>query len=185
MDKITIIEDLILKTKTLFKKLSAFLYDTKRVNTYIVSKSVKEVGENLKVNGIAVGFGKTVTLGNSVNINGCIILGSGEVTIGDYFHSGTDFLIHTQNHRYEGASSIPYDKVRVTKKTTIKDFVWIGQGVTLVPGITIGEGVIVGTGAVVTKDVPDYAIIGGNPAKVIKFRNIEEFKRLKAEKAYF
>jgi maltose O-acetyltransferase len=54
-----------------------------------------------------------------------------------------------------------------------------------VPGITIGEGVVIGAGSVVTKDVPDYAIIGGNPAKILKYRDIEMFKKLKEEKKYY
>ena len=47
--------------------------------------------------------------------------------------------------------------------------------------VHIGEGAIVAIGSVVVKDVPPYAIVGGNPAKVIKYRNIEQFKKLKAE----
>lgn len=49
--------------------------------------------------------------------------------------------------------------------------VWIGARMIILPGVTIGTGAIIGAAAVVTKDVPDYAIVGGNPAKIIKFRN--------------
>ena len=49
----------------------------------------------------------------------------------------------------------------------------------IVPGVTIGEGAIVAAGSVVVKDVPDYAIVGGNPAIVIKYRNVENFKIIK------
>lgn len=55
----------------------------------------------------------------------------------------------------------------------------------MLPGVTVGEGVIAGTGAVITKDIPDYAIVGGNPAKVIKYRNIERFKELKKKNKYY
>lgn len=161
------------------------IYNRKKINTYLVAKSCKSVGVNLRVNGEAKGFGKNVTLGDNVNINGCEILGGGEVSIGNYFHSGMYVKIITQNHRYEEADSIPYDKVRIKKKTIIKDFVWIGQDVTIIPGITIGEGAIVGAGSVVVKDVPDYAIVGGNPAKVIKYRDIDAFLALKAQKKFF
>ena len=50
--------------------------------------------------------------------------------------------------------------------------IWIGGRVIILPGRKIGKGAIIGVGAVVVKDVPDYAIVGGNPAKVLKFRNI-------------
>lgn len=52
--------------------------------------------------------------------------------------------------------------------------VWIGNGVKILEGVTIGDGAIVAAGAVVTKDVPSYAIVGGVPAKVIKYRFSEE-----------
>ena len=52
----------------------------------------------------------------------------------------------------------------------MKNDVWIGQNVTLSTGITIGNGAIVAANSVVTKSVPDYAIVGGNPAKIIKYR---------------
>jgi acetyltransferase-like isoleucine patch superfamily enzyme len=66
----------------------------------------------------------------------------------------------------------------------IKDFVWCGNNVTIIPGITIGEGAIIAAGAVVVKDVPDCAIVGGNPAQIIKYRNKEAFYKLKSEKKF-
>ena len=50
------------------------------------------------------------------------------------------------------------------------DDVWIGTRVIILPGVTIGKGVIIGAGAIVTKDIPEYAIAVGNPARVIKYR---------------
>jgi virginiamycin A acetyltransferase len=54
--------------------------------------------------------------------------------------------------------------------TRVGNDVWIGYGSTVMPGVTIGDGAIVGSCSVVTKDVPPYAIVGGNPAKVIRYR---------------
>lgn len=54
----------------------------------------------------------------------------------------------------------------------IEDDVWIGAKVIVLPGCKhIGKGIVIGAGSVVTKDIPDYAIIGGNPAKIIRYRN--------------
>ena len=121
-----------------------------------------------------------------MNFNDNVFLnGAGEIHIGNYFHTGANLTIISTNHNYENAESIPYDKVRINKKVVIKDFVWCGNNVTIIPGVTIGEGVIIAAGSVVVKDVPDYAIIGGNPSKIIRYRNIEEFCKLKSEGKFF
>jgi virginiamycin A acetyltransferase len=56
------------------------------------------------------------------------------------------------------------------KKIIIGNDVWIGQNVTILSAVTIGNGAIIGTGAIVAKDVPDYAVVVGNPAKIIRYR---------------
>ena len=56
----------------------------------------------------------------------------------------------------------------------IKNDVWIGANVTVLDGITIGNGAVIAAGSVVVKDVPPYAIVGGNPAKLIKYRFSED-----------
>lgn len=56
----------------------------------------------------------------------------------------------------------------------VGDDVWIGYGATILSGISIGQGAVIAAGSVVTKDVPPYAIVGGNPAKILKFRFNEE-----------
>jgi maltose O-acetyltransferase len=56
------------------------------------------------------------------------------------------------------------------RPVVIGDDVWIGGQVIILPGVKVGSHSIIGAGSVVTKDVPQYAVVGGNPAKVIKFR---------------
>jgi acetyltransferase-like isoleucine patch superfamily enzyme len=70
-------------------------------------------------------------------------------------------------------------------KITIGDNVWIGRMVVILPGVTIGKGAIIGAGAVVSKDIPDYAIAVGNPAKVVKYRNQDKFDELYNESEAF
>ncbi|MGC6415399.1 MAG: acyltransferase [Bacteroidia bacterium] len=116
---------------------------------------------------------------------GMRILGRGRVKIGKYVHVGENLTIISTNHNYENAKLIPYDKTRIHKAVYIADFVWLGDSVTLIPGVSIGEGAVIAAGSVVVKDVPDYAICGGNPAKVLKYRDIESFNKLKREKSFF
>jgi acetyltransferase-like isoleucine patch superfamily enzyme len=117
--------------------------------------------------------------------SGTFIEAGGGVKIGRHFHPGRGLTIFSTNHNYGSSKSIPYDEIAVIAPVVIKDFVWCGANVTILPGVTIGEGVVIGGGAVVTKDAPDYAVIGGNPATVIKYRDIELFKSLKEKKAFF
>ena len=58
------------------------------------------------------------------------------------------------------------------KPVHIGNDVWLGSRVTILPGVNIGNGCIIGASAVVTKDVPDYAVVGGNPAKILKYRKL-------------
>lgn len=98
--------------------------------------------------------------------------------IGNYVCIGAEAVIlmggnHT--HRMDWVSLYPHmshiDKAYQSKgNTVIKDGAWIGMRAMIMPGVTIGEGAVVASGAVVTKDVPAYAIVGGNPAKIIKHR---------------
>ncbi|MHA4868447.1 glycosyltransferase [Duganella sp. PWIR1] len=81
------------------------------------------------------------------------------------------------NHPHEGVSTFPFltkyfGQLEATSKgaITVGDDVWIGYNSTILSGVTIGQGAVVAAGSVVTKDVPPYAIVGGNPAKLLKHR---------------
>lgn len=154
----------------------------KQIQQYRAKQSLGSFGTNLAINGEFRGFGKHVHIGNFVNFNDNVFInGHGEVHIGSYFHTGVNLTIISSNHNFENATSIPYDKIRINKPVIIKDFVWCGNNVTIIPGITIGEGAIIAAGSVVVKDVPECAIVGGNPAKLIRYRDKEEFFKLKEQ----
>lgn len=96
---------------------------------------------------------------------------NGKVIIGDNVLMGPEVMMFTHNHIHS-RKDIPMKRqgTDTEKPIVIGDDVWIGARCIILPGVKIGKGVIIGSGAVVTKDAPDYAIIGGNPARVIKMR---------------
>lgn len=88
------------------------------------------------------------------------------------------------SHDYDYGDAIPYGNTYVSRFVEIGDFVWLGSDVTISGNVKIGEGAIIAIGSVVVKDVPPFAIVGGNPAKIIKYRDIEHFNKLKKEKKF-
>ena len=80
--------------------------------------------------------------------------------------------IYTQNHKYSDTSRpMNQQGFDEEKPVYIGNDVWIGGHVMILPGITIGNGSVIGGGSVVTRNVPDNAVVGGNPAKIIKYRH--------------
>lgn len=145
-------------------------------------RAIKSCKGNLFIGGEVL-LSSNTELGFCCSFNGMKIKGKGKVMIGDYFHSGEECKIITENHNYEG-DEIPYDSTYVCKNVTIGDCVWFGDRVLVVGNVIIGEGAIIAAGSVVVKDVPPLAIVGGNPAKVIKYRDKERYFRLKAEQKF-
>jgi acetyltransferase-like isoleucine patch superfamily enzyme len=110
--------------------------------------------------------------------------------IGSYcsIASGVQFLLGGEHQLYS-ISTYPFKVLSFGESReagskgdiVVKDDVWIGQNAIICSGVTVGQGAVVAAGAVVTKDVEPYAIVGGNPAKFIKYR-LDESLRKKLEK---
>ena len=99
---------------------------------------------------------------------GCVI--QTNTYIGNYVIMGPDVKIYTKNHGFDRIDMPIALQPIVAKKVVIKDDVWIGANVIILPGVEIGNHVLIAAGAVVTRNVPDYAIVAGVPAKIIKYR---------------
>lgn len=112
-------------------------------------------------------FGNRVKFGKNVFINHSAILSaSGGIEFEDGVSIAPGVRIATINHDFnERHTKYTYGKV------TIKKNAWLGINVTVCPGVTIGKYAVVAAGAVITKDVPDYAVVGGVPAKLIKYQD--------------
>lgn len=156
-----------------------------RRKLYKLFATMKKVGRNVHIcphytisSACNVEIGDNVWIGELfyVKAEGGIEIGAGTII-------SRNVEIWTSNHNYdsEDLTTIPYDKRFVKKPVSIGENVWIGSRVIVLPGVTIGEGAVVGAGSVVAKNVPAYAVVGGNPATVIKYRNIEKYIQLKSE----
>ena len=92
----------------------------------------------------------------------------GPVTIGNHVNLAQGITVTALNHNFDDTDKRIDEQGVSTKAVTIGDDVWIGANAVILPGVTIGRHAVVAAGAVVTKDVPDYCVVGGVPAKIIR-----------------
>jgi acetyltransferase-like isoleucine patch superfamily enzyme len=170
--------------KIIIKEIIKLSFYCRRLfRQWYVLRSVKSHKNHVYVGGYTC-LSKETILNENPNFNGMIIKGSGRVTIGKNFHSGSDCLIITQIHNYDYGKSIPYDDTFILKDVIIGDNVWFGDRVIILGGVSIGEGAIIQAGSVVVRDVPDLAIVGGSPAMVFKYRNKDHYFELKEQSKF-
>ncbi len=159
----------------IYKKVICLFY-------YMVYRNVLKNTHKPKINGMVKLFG-CIQFGKNNHLNGAELQGQGGIKIGDNFHSAKGLVILTQNHNWKG-EALPYDKTVIKKEVVIGDNVWVGMNVIILPGVKIGEGCIIQAGSVVSKNIPDLSIAGGNPAVVIKRRDIEHYFKLKENEKF-
>lgn len=149
-------------------------------------EALKHLGAGVVVNGsVYFESPSTTELAEDVCINdGLVIRGAGSLRLGAHVHFGENVEILTTNHNFERPDQLPYDKTRLSKDVEVGDCVWFGDRVIVVPGVTIGEGAVLAAGAVVTRDVPPLAVVGGSPAKLIRYRDEGAYRQLRAEGKY-
>ena len=132
------------------------------------------IGKNvvIKNNVSLLTYSGKIIIGDNTSINPyTIIYGHGDVKIGKNVMIAAQSIIVSSNHNFDN-TSIPMNQQGVSSKGIhISDDVWLGANVKVLDGITIGKGAIIAAGSVVNKNVPDYAIVAGVPAKIIKHRN--------------
>lgn len=137
-----------------------------------------------------------VTLGNEHNViiedfvfigEGTHIYAQGKVTIKRGAIIADHCDIRTANHYYDGEDLhyLPFDEKIFVKPIIIGQNVWIASHVIILPGVTIGDGAVVAAGSVVTKDVETCEIVGGVPAKHIKYRDKSRYELLCSQDKIF
>lgn len=121
--------------------------------------------------GADFGGGRNISMDEHANIGEkARIMGCGKVVIGKHAMMGPEVFIVTEDHKTKAAEYEGY----VRGEVNIGDHAWIGARVILLKNAKIGKYAIIGAGSVVTGEIPDYAVAAGNPAKVIKIREINE-----------
>jgi len=143
---------------------------------------IKNAREGCKIIG-DVTITQNVQIGKFTSINGPatrITANINKIRIGNYCSIASNVIIQEYYHKYDRISSYYMNKNLFHESSQkdifskgdiiIEDDVWIGSNSVILSGITIGRGSIVGAGSVVTKDIPRYSIVAGNPAKIIKQR---------------
>jgi len=109
--------------------------------------------------------------GTCIGDNSLIDL-SGDLILGRNISIGPCCIIYTHNHRYMEGIEASWKSPIDIKPIVIDDGAWVGTGVIILPGVHIGKMAVIAAGSVVNKDVPDYGIYGGIPAKALRTRSI-------------
>ena len=122
--------------------------------------------------GVWIAPGRNLEIGDDVDLAlNVLIETSGGVTIGDRTLIGYGVKIFSSNHHVPPNHGNIFGAGHSDSAVLIGKDVWLGANVIVLPGRTIGDGAVVGAGSIVTKDVPAFAIVAGNPAKFVRVRD--------------
>lgn len=184
----------------IFERLNIYILKaTRRVinplrnwyNYYSFVSGLKKHGKDISVKGSFDLWCDNVSVGDFVNVYPNVIFwGPGEISIGNNVELGASSVIYSSkkvnieenvliaaqcyiidsNHAIDISKLIREQDSTVKGPVTIKEGAWLGAGVKVLSGVTIGKGAVIGAQSLVNKDIPDYAIAVGVPAKIIGYR---------------
>ena len=131
-----------------------------------------QIGEKSSIrNPVTVVEPNKVKMGkNSIIMNNALLMASGGIEIGDCTMLAAHAKLISNDHDLYDRSILTMVPIK------IGNHVWVGAGATILKGVTVGDHAIIGGGSVVTKDVPPYAVVVGNPAKVVKYLDPKKFE---------
>ncbi len=170
--------DINVKARALTKEYSQTKYDDLEKKYAILKELFGSIGKNVAIDvNFFCDFGSNIFIGDDVIINSnCTFIDNEKITIGSKVLIAPNVQIYTAYHPL-----LPEQRFIEKKEDSncyyttcadpveIKDGVWIGGGVIILPGVTIGENSVIGAGSVVTRSIPENCVAVGNPCRVIKF----------------
>lgn len=116
-------------------------------------------------------YGGKIEIGDFCTVNSfCVLYGHGGLKIGNGVRIAANSIIIPANHNFNDLSKFIYQQGETKLGVVIEDDVWIGAGSIILDGVKIGKGSVVGAGSVVTKNVEQYSVVAGNPARLIRKR---------------
>jgi acetyltransferase-like isoleucine patch superfamily enzyme len=163
-----LIKSFIIPIYMLFYRISIFLIKKVEIGNSCYVKSVKFKGKARIEDRCRLSGQPRIVIGNNFYLNaGCHLLG--DIEIGDDVMIGPQTIFWGRDHGMKKGINMNKQDHNY-EPIMIGDDVWIGANVTILKGVKIGQGAVIAAGAVVTKDVDDYSIVGGVPAKLISKR---------------
>ena len=169
------IVEIIKATQKIVSRLNSGVYSEGEVRDFLSQITGRAIDSTLwLIPPFYTDFGRNIHFGKNVFVNSaCTFMDRGGIYIDDEVFIGPKVNLITINHDIN-----PFNRnTTICKPIHIEKRVWIGVAATILPGVRIGENSIIGANAVVTKDVPSNTIVGGNPAKVIKTIDVEQYRQ--------
>lgn len=150
-----------------------------------------------RLEGMQIGKGSSIHMGavfyNTHNIiigndsiigEDAVLDGRNRLEVGNHTDIASEVMIYNSQHNINSENFAKPEEV-INEPVNIGDYVFIGPRAIILPGVNIGKGAVVGAGAVVTRDVPEFAIAGGVPAKIIGERKLKDPKYKLGRAAWF
>ena len=147
-----------------------YSFGAKHIRYMLCRKLFRKIGKNVNIERLAFfRFGSNIEIGDNTGLGiNCYI---SNAKIGNNVMMGPDVLYIESNHRFDLTDVPMIEQGNAPEKgLIIGDDVWIGSRAIFLPGVSVGNGAVVGAGSVVTKDVPEWAVVAGNPARIIRYR---------------